>query len=131
MSKYRNFKNKKWNKENIREMLLKNDNAVKRAIVAIYDRQEEDEKLGSITLHHNNVGFGSYDVKFLSSIAKDIKKDKYINESDMYMAKSRILKYSGQLAEIANENEERKQKTFDEEAKRMDEEIQEQLRLQI
>jgi hypothetical protein len=43
--------------ESIRTLLNKNDKAVERGLVAIYNRQTLDEKLDKYTKHRNGVGF--------------------------------------------------------------------------
>lgn len=109
MNKYKNFKDKKWNRENIKELLLTNNRAVAKAILTLYNLQEEDEKLGGVTLHHNNVGFGAVDARYLGNVAKKIMNDNPLTEKEFYIAKLKIIKYSGQLADIANEKEDAKE----------------------
>ena len=44
---------KTWNKDSIKELLMKNDRVVERAILVVYNNQTSDEK-NSVTVKHNN-----------------------------------------------------------------------------
>ena len=61
-----------WKKEEIKDLLQKNDKAVMRGLVVIYSLQTEDEKKTEETSEHNGVGFSGVDAKFLSSLAKQV-----------------------------------------------------------
>lgn len=94
-------------KESIQELLRTNDKAVMRAVVAIYKRQTAAEQGAEETLLENGVGFNAADAKRMTAYAKVI----LMNPSyEMYPpsledARQRIMKYSGQLLEIAAANE--------------------------
>lgn len=115
-------------KESIRLLLMTNDRAVERALVVLFERQTKDEQAAATTTHLNFVGFNAadavigtrfarwllglndnnekmYDVKPLShpKAAKIFKQ--YLEEGETVMQRARrlILKYSQQLADIANE----------------------------
>lgn len=101
---------KKWKAEEIKEMLKTNDAWVWKALISIYMRQTEDEQVTEETTHNNGVGFNGVDAPFLSSLAKQVIRWKEghgsyrlpLSPKQMEMARKRILKYSGQLAKIAN-----------------------------
>lgn len=109
---------KTWTKEMIKDLIFKNDVAVYRGIVAIYERQTQDEKLDPGAHHHNGVGFSGIDAGIMSSFAEQIirfnndKNPKYKNPlspKQLELARKKIARYSRQLAEIANYNEEMKE----------------------
>ena len=56
--------------EYIRQILVKNDKAVEKAILAIFRRQTEDEQRMADTTHRNNMGFASCDAKLGTYYAK-------------------------------------------------------------
>lgn len=89
--------------EQIKDLLLRSDRAVLRGVTAIYDRQMPDEKNHESTLYSNNVGFNAYDSRTLSRYARRIKNGQRMNDSDMSLLRSRIVKYSKQLTKIAND----------------------------
>lgn len=91
-----------WTKDQIKELLLSNPNAVMRGILAIYRLQTESEKMGQHTNEVNGVGFNKFDVKFLTSLAQRMERGLPLTEKQLIAGRKAILKYSGQLAKIAN-----------------------------
>jgi hypothetical protein len=86
----------------IQELLATNDRAVCRAVVAIYKRQTAAEKGAKHTLKANGVGFNSADARRLSHVAENLLKyDGLPNKAILDDMRHRIMKYSGQLLEIA------------------------------
>jgi|SRR5882672_6377335 len=98
-----------WDKKSIQELLEKSDYAVERAILAIYQRQEEDEKQDGVTRKRNGVGFGAFDADYFSTRAVFLLSGQPLTPYLASRARVRgIGRYWRQLAEIANENEVRK-----------------------
>lgn len=91
-----------WKKEEIRELLDDNDNAVLRGILVIYSLQTEEEKKRDETLEHNGVGFSGVDSTFMSSLAKWILQHGGLSEKQMHYGRKKIKKYARQLADVAN-----------------------------
>lgn len=91
-----------WDIEKIKKLLETNDKAVSRAIVALYERQTEDEKNRENTVEKNGVGFNGFDAKFFSSLAQQIQSGRTLSQKQIAFARKGIMKYSKQLAEIAN-----------------------------
>lgn len=99
-----------WTKEAIKQNLLENDQWVVRGILAIYDRQTFDEQASHITKHNNGIGFNGVDAEILTSFAEQIIKwmnggkaySSPLSPKQMEIARRKIIKYSRQLAEIAN-----------------------------
>jgi hypothetical protein len=97
-----------WTAEEIKDNLLQHDVWVTKAVVAIFNYQTADEQASEDTKHHNNVGFNGVDGRILSSFAKQInnfRPGKYrspLSPKQMEIARRKIIKYSGQLAKIAN-----------------------------
>lgn len=116
-------------KESIRTLLMTNDRAVERALVVLFERQTIDEQEELSTVHSNGVGFNTADAVVGTRFArwilgmnddnkvcyfpKSLKHpraskifkeylDKSTNETVMQRARRLILKYSGQLAQVAN-----------------------------
>lgn len=83
------------------------DKAVCRAVLAIYSRQTEHERQVGSTVEHNGIGFNGADSSILSSFAEQIKRRSKrpgcpLSPKQMFIARTRIQKYTRQLAEIAN-----------------------------
>ncbi len=100
-----------WTKESIQHLLNTNDLAVERAIVAIYDKQTQDEKRDSETKHHNAVGFrknhdhtGSFFACIILKGWKQPNGKKRVHLNSIKLAKARniALHYHRQLCNIAN-----------------------------
>lgn len=97
-----------WTKEEIKGNLLKDDQWVARGVVAIYEYQTADEQRVEDTVESNGVGFNGVDGRIMSSFAKQIIKwnpDKFrtpLSPKQFNIARKKIVKYSGQLAKIAN-----------------------------
>ena len=98
-----------WTQAKIKTLLEKNDRAVERALVVLYDRQTEDEKRADDTKHHNNRGFTQADARFMSSMARQVLRGVHLSARQLAFLRgrrstrfhSRIGKYSRQLLEVA------------------------------
>ena len=93
---------KRWNKENISELLQKSDKAVLRGLVVIYSLQTESEQECQETVFTNGVGFSGVDANFLSSLAQQFIKRGTLSEKQMVLLRKKMLRYAGQLAKVAN-----------------------------
>lgn len=103
-----------WTKDRIAHLLNTNDLAVERAIVALYDRQTQDEKRDSDTKHDNRRGFRANHAPTMSYFARIIlkgwktpngKRRVHLNPVKLAKARNVALQYHRQLAEIANAKE--------------------------
>lgn len=107
-----------WTKERIQHLLATNDLAVERAIVAIYDRQTQDEKDVNAARHDNRRGFRSNHANtgsfFARIILKGWKQDRlagrprqvHLNPEKLAKARRIAMQYHRQLCEVANVKEE-------------------------
>lgn len=91
----------------IRWLLTMNDRAVERAIVAIYNRQTEDEKREGDTRHTNGIGFSGADARLGTYYAKWVLKGNSLTGNHLMKARLMAHKYVRQLAEIATARIER------------------------
>ena len=94
-----------WNKERITNLLTKNDRAVEKAIVAIYDRQTPDEKATSDTRHDNHRGFRSNHASKGSYYARWVLSGRKLTGHHLVNARKIALQYHRQLCEVANAKE--------------------------
>jgi len=93
---------KRWAKEDIRKLLEESDAAVMKGLVVLYRLQTKDEQSAEITRYRNGVGFNAQDANFLSSLAKQVLKRGKLSRRQLDTGRRRILKYSNQLARVAN-----------------------------
>lgn len=83
------------------ELLLNNNRAVERAILAIYNRQTAEEQKDSDTKVHNGIGFSGADARLGSYYARWILSGRNLSGNHLEKARSMSLKYVRQLSEIA------------------------------
>lgn len=91
-----------WTKEAIKARLLGSDLWLCRGILAIHARQTADEQACGATVEDNGVGFNGVDAEILSSFAKQYKERGFLSKRQIEIARKKMVKYSGQLANIAN-----------------------------
>ena len=107
--------------EVVKEKLLTNDRWLYRGLVAIYNRQTQDEKSEQSTKHDNGRGFTGADAEIMSSMAQQLIKKGFLDPNRTQYAtltekqkawlrsgKSerfphRITKYARQLMIVASE----------------------------
>lgn len=76
---------------------------LERAILAIYERQTNDEQATEDSKYHNLRGFNGPDAKRMSYYAKWILGGKHLSRHHVDIARKRMKKYTGQLVVIAEE----------------------------
>jgi hypothetical protein len=96
-------KTKKDRKQQIKELLLTNDRAVARGVVAIYKRQTDVEQDQMSTTDTNGVGFNGLDAEIMSSFAQRLLRGVLLSDKQMACARKLIVKYAGQLMDIADQ----------------------------
>lgn len=94
-----------WTKEQIRELLASNDKAVIRAMLALYNRQTATEQASHSTRDHNGRGFNGLDASIMSRFTEFYNQRGFLSPKMIALTRKKVMKYSGQLAEIANEKQ--------------------------
>lgn len=92
----------KWSKEQIIHLLETKDNAVERGLIRIYERQTADEKANGKTVSRNHLGFNAIDANYGTYLAKFVLNGNKLTGIHLVKARNLIMKYAGQLTEIAN-----------------------------
>lgn len=95
-----------WTRDQIKAC-LGNPVVVERALLNLHRLQTDSERYAQATLEHNGVGFNGVDAPFLSSLAEWIKASRKrqgtrLTPAQLARAQRALVKYSGQLARIAN-----------------------------
>ena len=93
---------KKYTKEDIKQILASSDLAVLKGFIRIWQLQTESEKAAEATVVHNGVGFSGYDGTWMTGIGNNVVKYGQITEGRLKPVKKMMHKYAGQLAKIAN-----------------------------
>lgn len=91
-----------WTKEEIAEKIRNDEEWLLRGLVAIFNKQTEDEKQVEDTRHHNDVGFTGADGRLMTSMAKFYLRNRYLSDNQKFLVRKRMTKYAKQLAKIAN-----------------------------
>ena len=94
---------KTWDNAKIKQLLLRNDEAVKRALIIIYNNQTEDEKSSAETSKDNGIGFTGADAFILTQYAKWLLEKDYLTEKQLNATRKRIVKYTRQILEHMKE----------------------------
>lgn len=85
----------------IKVLLMFNDRAVEKAILAIHSRQTDDEQNSRTTLHSNGIGFKANHAKKGAYYAGWIQSGRSLSGWHLTNARNIVLQYSRQLHEIA------------------------------
>lgn len=91
-----------WKAEEIKQMLLTDDRVLYGALKKLYQYQTESEKEHKETTESNGVGFSAYDAEFMTSVAEFLIKNGFLSDKQKMYTRKKIVKYSKQLAKIAN-----------------------------
>ena len=97
-------KQPKWKKEEIRDMLVKSDNALIRGLLTIYGYQTAEEQDVGATVEDNGMGFNGLDAEFLTQMALSYTQYKRLTDKQVEWTRKKMLKYAGQLTRHANVN---------------------------
>ena len=95
---------KVWDKDEIKAVLVRSDVFVTRSVVKMLERQTVAEAQGGYTTDANNVGFSAFDAEFLTSIANKIIEGRNLSPKQISSARKSMLRYAGQITDIANVN---------------------------
>jgi len=93
---------KKWTKAEINEKIISDQRWLERAILAVYNFQTREEKDREATVEDNGVGFNAFDAPYLSSLAEWLTDGRRLTDKQAAVARPIMLKYTWQLAKIAN-----------------------------
>ncbi len=93
----------KYSKEDIAAKLQSDEKWLARGIIAIFNRQTEDEQSSETTNRNNAKGFTGCDAKFGSSLAKKLLKGYTLSPKQIEAAKNMMPKYAGQLYKVSVE----------------------------
>lgn len=77
------------------------DRWARRALMALYRNQTDDERSAERTVYRNGVGFNGVDAGILTSLAKQLEERGTLSSKQMAILHKALPKYSGQLARIA------------------------------
>lgn len=95
----------RYTKDMIKAKIQSDDQWLIRGLTAVYARQTADEQASSQTSEHNGIGFNGVDAYLLSSFAQQAMAGRRMSSKQIMIARKKMVKYAGQLARIANENE--------------------------
>jgi hypothetical protein len=91
---------REWTKEKVRDLLDKRDDAVIKGMIRIWEHQTAYEKKVKATTDHNNVGFTGVDGDIMCSFVDFYKKNGFLSQKQLTLARKKMRKYAGQLVKI-------------------------------
>ena len=91
-----------WTPTLIKAVLLTSQDQREKALIKIFNRQTQDEKIAETTKYHNDRGFTGADATILTSFANQLMTKKYLTEKQNFLLSKKIVKYSNQLCQDAN-----------------------------
>lgn len=94
---------KELTKDYIQKMVSTEPKWTVAAILALYERQTEDEKAEGSAKVYNRMGFNKFDAAFMTSLAEQLLADKFLSAKQLGAAQKVLKKYAGQLLRIAKE----------------------------
>lgn len=86
----------------IRKQISTNKAWACRALMAIFERQTEDEKNSQETIHENGMGFTGNDANFMTAMAKSYLQYHNLTDKQMFYVYKKIGKYAGQIYKISD-----------------------------
>jgi hypothetical protein len=102
----------KWNRESITALLARNDQAVERAMLVLFDRQTADEQMTDATRKQNGRGFTAFNAEIFSSFAKQVHQGRTLSPKQLALARKpdkfgnpRIARYWSQLLEAIEDKQ--------------------------
>ncbi len=108
--------NQPWTVDEVLRRLQRSDIFVERALMVLYARQTTDEQNSQSTRETNGVGFNQADAYWCTKLARQVianrddPNSRYhtegtrLSERQRAIARDRLKKYAGQLADHANRN---------------------------
>lgn len=96
------MQNKTWTRAQIENLLNERNEAVERGIVALFQRQTEDEQVSETTNHNNNRGFCGWAARNGTYYAKWVLSNRHLTGKHLDKARKIALHHAGQLTDIAN-----------------------------
>lgn len=76
----------------------------KAAMLKVYDKQTEDEKVSETTKHLNRVGFSGVDAELLSSFSKQMHSRGFLTAKQMRYVFKKMPKYWEQIFNMSDKN---------------------------
>ena len=86
-----------WDIPKLKDLLMRNNKAIERAVLLLYSFQTYEERTYGHTETNNGVGFNRLDANILSSFAEQLNKGYHLSEKQIAIARPKILKYTRQI----------------------------------
>lgn len=94
---------KEW-KVNLQSLLMNSDEAVMRAIIAVYSNQTAYEREIREADIVDNQGFNKYDAPYMCKLAEQLQDRWYLSGAQLETARRKMTKYWRQLMIISKRN---------------------------
>lgn len=91
-------------KEFVKRKLSTDPVWAQKALLRIFEFQTLDEQKSRNTKYHNGVGFTGADGEFLSSLAVQLQKKRYLSNKQMVHVFKKMPKYWAQIVKISDKD---------------------------
>jgi hypothetical protein len=88
----------------IKHMLATDQQWQRKALVAMYNRQTQQERNSEITIIHNEIGFTGADAELLTSFAKQLLSRGFLSFKQQALLSKKIPKYWGQIYDLSDKD---------------------------
>lgn len=88
----------------IRQQITTNARWARRALIALFEQQTEEEKTSEETVVYNNAGFTGCDAYILTSLAKSYLQYNNLTDKQMALLYKKIGKYANQIYNMSDKD---------------------------
>lgn len=91
-------------REFIKRKLATDDRWAKKALLCLFNRQTEGERIDRTTYKDNQVGFTAFDADILTGMAKHLLKKSFLTEGQLNLVKKKVPKYWNQIYGLCDQD---------------------------
>ena len=100
---------KEWTREEIKDLVQRNDTVLYSSLKKLYSCQTSDEQTSGDTKHCNGQGFNGVDAPILTSCSQFLIKNGFLTPKQKTLVRKKLVKYTGQITLMANDHEKSKE----------------------
>jgi len=93
---------KVWTRAEIESLICRNDRAVERAMVSIWEHQTASEQASSVVNKNNGMGFAAWGARSGTYYAEWVISGRHLSGKHLVKARKMAMYHAGQLTAIAN-----------------------------
>lgn len=91
-----------WTVEEVKDLLRRNDEMVRKSLIKLYHLQTIDELNEKTAKHRNDIGFNRFDAAFGTDMAQQVIDGVQLTDRQIMFSRQMLRKYAKQLTAVAN-----------------------------